>query len=72
MLPLLRHCWAPRAFIVSFKLETDESILIDKVGGLGRGAVLGCGRNTVAPQQGQHSGPAAAGVGVRVGVGGVS
>lgn len=31
MLALLRHRWAPEAFAVSFKLETDESILISKV-----------------------------------------
>ena len=31
MLSVLRHCWAPEAFVVSFKLETDESILLEKV-----------------------------------------
>ncbi len=30
MLGHLRNSWAPRAFIVSFKLETDEAILDDK------------------------------------------
>ena len=29
-LGLLRHEWAPRAFHVSFKLETDEDLLISK------------------------------------------
>lgn len=31
MLGTLRSTWAPEAFIVSFKLETDEQILISKV-----------------------------------------
>lgn len=31
MLGTLRSTWAPDAFIVSFKLETDEQILISKV-----------------------------------------
>ena len=31
MLGTLRSTWAPQAFIVSFKLETDEQILIKKV-----------------------------------------
>lgn len=31
MLLALTHDWAPEAFVVSFKLETDQSILIDKV-----------------------------------------
>ena len=31
MLGTLRSKWAPEAFIVSFKLETDEQILISKV-----------------------------------------
>lgn len=31
MLGVLRHEWAPGAFVVSFKLETDESILLAKV-----------------------------------------
>ena len=31
MLGTLRSTWAPEAFIVSFKLETDEQILIKKV-----------------------------------------
>jgi phosphopantothenate-cysteine ligase len=29
-LGVIRHSWLPRAMIVSFKLETDESILLDK------------------------------------------
>ncbi len=32
MLAALRQTWARRAFVVSFKLETDESILLRKVG----------------------------------------
>ena len=32
MLAALRQTWAPRAFVVSFKLETDENILLQKVG----------------------------------------
>lgn len=31
MLGVLRRAWAPEAFIVSFKLETDEGLLITKV-----------------------------------------
>lgn len=31
MLGVLRGTWAPGAFVVSFKLETDESILLSKV-----------------------------------------
>ncbi len=31
MLGTLRNQWAPDAFLVSFKLETDEKILISKV-----------------------------------------
>ena len=31
MLGELRHSWAPEAFVVSFKLETDDDILIQKV-----------------------------------------
>ena len=31
MLGTLQSVWAPEAFIVSFKLETDEQILISKV-----------------------------------------
>lgn len=31
MLGVLRHKWAPNAFVVSFKLETDENILLQKV-----------------------------------------
>ena len=30
MLGQLRHVWAPGSFVVSFKLETDESILVKK------------------------------------------
>eukprot|EP00775_Hariotina_reticulata_P013340 gene13340-13468_t len=33
MMHALRHDWAPTAMIVSFKLETDESILLAKAGG---------------------------------------
>ncbi|KAL3139989.1 hypothetical protein ABBQ38_004275 [Trebouxia sp. C0009 RCD-2024] len=33
MLGTLRSTWAPEAFIVSFKLETDEQILISKAAG---------------------------------------
>ena len=29
-LPLLRHEWAPHAFVVSFKLETDPDMLLRK------------------------------------------
>ena len=32
MLAALRQTWAPRAFVVSFKLETDENIVLQKVG----------------------------------------
>ena len=32
MVAALRQTWAPRAFVVSFKLETDETILLRKVG----------------------------------------
>lgn len=31
MLNVLRHEWVPDAFVVSFKLETDENILLTKV-----------------------------------------
>jgi hypothetical protein len=31
MLYSLRHEWAPNCMVVSFKLETDESILVKKV-----------------------------------------
>jgi phosphopantothenate-cysteine ligase len=31
MLAALRQTWAPRSFVVSFKLETDESIVLQKV-----------------------------------------
>ncbi len=31
MLGVLRRQWAPEALTVSFKLETDEALLIDKV-----------------------------------------
>jgi hypothetical protein len=37
MLGVLRHVWAPGAFVVSFKLETDERILLDKVCARGGG-----------------------------------
>ncbi|KAF6249061.1 DNA/pantothenate metabolism flavo protein [Scenedesmus sp. NREL 46B-D3] len=33
MLQSLRHEWAPRCMVVSFKLETDESILVQKAAG---------------------------------------
>ena len=42
MLGELRQEWAPNAFVVSFKLETDNAILLDKVGG-GLAVVVGCG-----------------------------
>lgn len=32
MLGALRHAWCPAAMLVSFKLETDEQILLRKVG----------------------------------------
>jgi hypothetical protein len=32
MLYALRHYWSPGCMLVSFKLETDESILLRKVG----------------------------------------
>jgi phosphopantothenate-cysteine ligase len=32
-LGLLRHTWAPEAFIVSFKLETDPDMLLKKAQG---------------------------------------
>ena len=31
MLGELRHKWAPRACVISFKLETDKHILLQKV-----------------------------------------
>jgi hypothetical protein len=31
MLGLLRGCWAPASFVVSFKLETDPTLLLLKV-----------------------------------------
>ena len=34
MLGSLRRDWAPQAYIVSFKLETDDAILLTKVGAL--------------------------------------
>lgn len=40
MLPVLRHVWAPSCMIVSFKLETDESILLGKVRGRVGGGCL--------------------------------
>ena len=33
MLLPLRHAWCPEGFIVTFKLETDESILVRKAQG---------------------------------------
>lgn len=33
MLGELTHEWAPKSFVVSFKLETDEEILLDKAWG---------------------------------------
>ena len=33
MLMPLRHVWAPESFVVTFKLETDESILVKKAQG---------------------------------------
>ena len=33
MLGALRHHWCPSAMVVSFKLETDQHILLHKVGG---------------------------------------
>ena len=32
MLGALRRCWCPSAMVVSFKLETDHHILLQKVG----------------------------------------
>ena len=32
MLGELRQRWAPEAFVASFKLETDEQLLVKKVG----------------------------------------
>ena len=32
-LPLLRHQWAPQAYLVSFKLETDPDMLLKKAQG---------------------------------------
>ena len=37
MLGALRQEWAPQAFVVSFKLETDEAILLSKVRSLAAG-----------------------------------
>jgi phosphopantothenate-cysteine ligase len=42
-LPLLRHEWAPHAFVVSFKLETDPDMLLKKA----RGAVARYGVHLV-------------------------
>lgn len=40
MIPLLREFWAPEAFVVSFKLETDPELLLTKANlGLLRGNV---------------------------------
>ena len=33
MLGALRAVWCPQAMVVSFKLETDQAILLQKVGG---------------------------------------
>lgn len=33
MLGVLRHAWAPGAYVVSFKLETDEALLLSKAQG---------------------------------------
>jgi hypothetical protein len=46
MLQALRHDWAPAAMIVSFKLETDESILLAKV----RWASRCCGKMNKADE----------------------
>lgn len=37
MLGALRHEWCPTAMVVSFKLETDIQILLQKVGRDGNG-----------------------------------
>ena len=47
MLGALRREWCPRAMVVSFKLETDDALLIGKVGaGRGVGTTSGAGRGT--------------------------
>ena len=33
MLGVLTQQWAPKAMVISFKLETDQDILLDKVSG---------------------------------------
>jgi hypothetical protein len=44
MIGVLRQEWAPAAFVVSFKLETDEAILVSKVCvWVGRGGWVGVG-----------------------------
>jgi phosphopantothenate-cysteine ligase len=43
----VRHDWAPQAFLVSFKLETDPSILLDKA----RGAIRAYGVNAVVANE---------------------
>ena len=40
MLSDLRRQWAPEAFVVSFKLETDTGLLLKKVRGSGPGQVF--------------------------------
>lgn len=40
MLGTLQHAWAPEAFLVSFKLETDEGLLIRKVHSLSDSALI--------------------------------
>ena len=46
MLGALRHRWCPSAMVVSFKLETDQHILLQKVGG--SGGVLTCSGGAAA------------------------
>ena len=40
MLGSLRRDWSPQAYIVSFKLETDDAILLSKVAPEGHGQGL--------------------------------
>jgi hypothetical protein len=42
MMYALRHSWAPACMLVSFKLETDESILLKKVGACALGRSSPC------------------------------
>ena len=42
MLGTLRRQWAPQAFVVSFKLETDADILVKKVSNLATVLCNGC------------------------------